>query len=172
MHRRLGDNPPPPPHPHAPAVRDPRPPTTGHDHDHDHDHDDDPRPAPTRRPGAGATSDEPRRLRSQQLARSQKPGAFSSSQFPEHNGRLAPTKGPSLLNQRLAAGGWGPPTPTPTPTGGLGRPGGPGSPTHDPPGHAKSGCALGNKSPAGRSAGGCQVMGAGGHPPGQGYDWV
>jgi hypothetical protein len=31
----------------------------------------------------------------------------------------------------------------------------------DPPGHAKPGCALENESPAGRSAGGCQVVGAG-----------
>ena len=69
----------------------------------------------------------------------------------------APTKGPSLLNQRLG-----------TIHGGAGEARGAGGWVPDPPGHAKPGYALENESPAGRSAGGCQVVGAGPRPPG----WV
>jgi hypothetical protein len=60
--------------------------------------------------------------------------------------------------------------------GGLGRPVAPvvGSPAHqsDPPGHAKPGCALENESPGARSAGGCQVVGAGPRPPELGRNWA
>jgi hypothetical protein len=47
-----------------------------------------------------------------------------------------------------------------------------GSPTPDPPGHAKPGYALENESPAGRSAGGSQVVGAGPRPPELGRNWA
>jgi hypothetical protein len=70
-------------------------------------------------------------------------------------------KGPSLLNQRLG-----------TTHGGTGEAWGAGGWVPDPPGHAKPGCALENESPAGRSAGGCQVVGAGARPPELGRNWV
>jgi hypothetical protein len=34
------------------------------------------------------------------------------------------------------------------------------------------GCALGNEPPAARGPGGCQVVGAGPHPPGLGRNWA
>ena len=71
------------------------------------------------------------------------------------------TKGPSLLNQRLG-----------TIHGGAGEARGAGGWVPDPPGHAKPGCALENESPARRSAGGCQVVGAGPRPPGLGRNWA
>jgi hypothetical protein len=80
--------------------------------------------------------------------------AFSRAQW-------APTKGPSLLNQRLGAI-----------HGGAGEARGAGGWVPDPPGHANPGCALENESPAGRSAGGCQVVGAGPRPPGLGRNWA
>jgi hypothetical protein len=67
-------------------------------------------------------------------------------------------KGPSLLNQRLG-----------TTHGGTGEARGAGGWVPDPPGHAKPGYALENESPAGRSAGGCQVVGA---PPPPRRSWV
>jgi hypothetical protein len=81
----------------------------------------------------------------------------------------APTPWPTRrgLSAEPAASGWGPPT------GGLGRHGEPvvGSPT--PPGHAKPGYALENESPARRrSAGGCQVVGAGPRLPELGRNWA
>jgi hypothetical protein len=43
----------------------------------------------------------------------------------------------------------------------------------DPPGHAKPGYALGNEPPVARSAGGCQVVGAGPRrPPELGRNWA
>jgi hypothetical protein len=57
---------------------------------------------------------------------------------------------------------------------GLGRPVAPvgGSPTHPVIGHAKPGYALENESPGARSAGGCQVVGAGPRPPELGRNWA
>jgi hypothetical protein len=70
-------------------------------------------------------------------------------------------KGPSLLNQRLG-----------TTHGGTGEARGAGGWVPDPPGHVKPGCALENESPAGRSTGGCQVVGAGPRPPELGRNWA
>jgi hypothetical protein len=56
--------------------------------------------------------------------------------------------------------------------GGTGEARGAGGWVPDPPGHAKPGCALGNESPAARSAGGCQVVGAGPRPPELGRNWA
>jgi hypothetical protein len=70
-------------------------------------------------------------------------------------------KGPSLLNQRLG-----------TTHGGTGEARGADGWVPDPPGHAKPGYALENESPAGRSAGGCQVVGAGPRPPELGRNWA
>ena len=56
--------------------------------------------------------------------------------------------------------------------GGTGEARGVGGWVPDPPGHAKPGYALENESPARRSAGGCQVVGAGPRPPGLGRNWA
>ena len=76
--------------------------------------------------------------------------------------------GPSRLNHEPAAGGWGPPT------GGIGRSREPvaGSPTHPVMPNLVVLCKMGSGLPAGRGAGGCQVVVAGGHPPGPGWDWA
>jgi hypothetical protein len=54
--------------------------------------------------------------------------------------------------------------------GGMGGGRGTGGWVPNPPGHVKPDCALENEFPTGRGAGGCQVVGAGGRPPGQGYN--
>jgi hypothetical protein len=62
--------------------------------------------------------------------------------------------------------------------GGAGEVRGAGGWVPDPPGHAKPGYALenelliANEFPAGRSAGGCQVVGAGPRPPELGRNWA
>jgi hypothetical protein len=71
----------------------------------------------------------------------------------------APTKGPSGLNQRQG-----------TTHGGAGEVRGAGGWVPDPTCHARPDCALENGSPAGRGAGGCQVVVARGRPPGPGWD--
>ena len=67
----------------------------------------------------------------------------------------------SLLNQRLG-----------TTHGGAGEARGAGGWVPDPPGHVKPGYALENESPARRSAGGCQVVGAGPRLPELGRNWA
>jgi hypothetical protein len=78
----------------------------------------------------------------------------SSPEIPRGGHEILPT----LPNQRLG-----------TTHGGTGDWGGPwrrwlGPRPTRPPGHAKPGYALGNESPGARSAGGCQVVGAGPRP--------
>jgi hypothetical protein len=56
--------------------------------------------------------------------------------------------------------------------GGAGEARGAGGWVSGPSGHAKPGCALENESPAGRGAGGYQVVGAGPRPPELGRTWA